>query len=34
MKCPYCGKKTDKHICPKCYASIHSKAKKKENVKK
>lgn len=23
MKCPYCGKKTDEKICPKCCAAIH-----------
>lgn len=29
MKCPYCGKETDKPVCPKCYAAV-----KKANVKK
>lgn len=32
MKCPYCGKETDKPVCPKCYAAIPKK--KKESVKK
>lgn len=22
MKCPYCGKETDKAVCPRCYAQI------------
>ena len=31
MKCPYCGKETDKTVCPKCCAAIPNK---KESVKK
>ena len=22
MKCPYCGKETDKPVCPRCFAAI------------
>lgn len=33
MRCPYCGKETDKSICPKCYAAIQLKKIKKETKK-
>lgn len=30
MKCPYCGKETDKPVCPRCFAAIKQKEEKKK----
>ena len=30
MKCPYCGKVTDKNICPKCFAAVKQMKEEKK----